>query len=74
MRKAHLALSVCLAYPGRVRVAFVKTTMKSMGLGRLKTPFHAPQANVFCERLIGRFRRECRHSGVTIVFRVITEW
>jgi hypothetical protein len=30
-----------------------------MGLSILKTPFHAPQANAFCERLIGSIRREC---------------
>ena len=30
-----------------------------MGLGILKTPFRAPQANAFCERLVGTIRREC---------------
>lgn len=35
------------------------SAVKSMGLSILKTPFCAPQANAFCERLIGRIRREC---------------
>ena len=30
-----------------------------MGLSVLKTPLNAPQANAFCERLIGTIRREC---------------
>jgi putative transposase len=33
--------------------------LKAMGLRILKTPFRAPQANAFCERLIGTMRREC---------------
>jgi putative transposase len=35
------------------------SAMKSMGLSILKTPFRAPQANAFCERLIGSIRRAC---------------
>lgn len=30
-----------------------------MALTVLKTPVRAPQANAFCERLIGTIRREC---------------
>lgn len=30
-----------------------------MGLTVLKTPVRCPQANAFCERLIGTIRREC---------------
>ena len=30
-----------------------------MGVTILKTPFRAPQANAFCERLVGSMRREC---------------
>jgi transposase InsO family protein len=33
--------------------------LKAMGLKILKTPFRAPRANAFCERLIGTTRREC---------------
>jgi transposase InsO family protein len=33
--------------------------VEAMGLSILKTPFRAPQANAFCERLIGSIRREC---------------
>jgi len=35
------------------------TAVKSMGVDILKTPFRAPQANAYCERLIGTARREC---------------
>jgi putative transposase len=31
----------------------------AMGLMVLKTPVRCPQANAFCERLIGTIRREC---------------
>jgi putative transposase len=34
-------------------------TIAAMGLTILKTPVRAPQANAFCERLIGTIRREC---------------
>ena len=30
-----------------------------MGLRILKTPFRAPQANAYCERLVGSIRQEC---------------
>jgi transposase InsO family protein len=30
-----------------------------MGRHVLKTPVRTPQANAFCERLIGTMRREC---------------
>jgi putative transposase len=35
------------------------SALKAMGLGILKTPFRAPQANAFCECLVGSIRREC---------------
>jgi transposase InsO family protein len=35
------------------------SALKAMDLTVLKTPFEAPQANSFCERLIGTVRREC---------------
>jgi putative transposase len=37
----------------------VDRTIAAMGLTVLKTPVRAPQANAFCERLIGTIRREC---------------
>jgi transposase InsO family protein len=35
------------------------SALRAMDLRILKTPFRAPQANAFCERLIGTIRREC---------------
>ena len=35
------------------------SALTAMGVSILKTPFRAPQANAFCERLIGSIRREC---------------
>jgi putative transposase len=37
----------------------VDRTLVGMGLTVLRTPVRAPQANAFCERLIGTVRREC---------------
>ena len=37
----------------------VDAAVAAMGLTILKTPVRAPQANAFCERLIGTMRREC---------------
>jgi len=37
----------------------VDRTIAAMGLEILKTPVRSPQANAFCERLIGTIRREC---------------
>jgi putative transposase len=37
----------------------VDATLTAMDLTVLKTPVRAPQANAFCERLIGTMRREC---------------
>jgi len=34
-------------------------SLKSFGLTVLKTPYKSPQANAYCERLIGSARREC---------------
>jgi hypothetical protein len=33
--------------------------LEALGLVVLKTPYKSPQANSFCERLIGTARREC---------------
>jgi putative transposase len=37
----------------------VDRTLEAMGLEVLKTPARVPQANTFCERVIGTIRREC---------------
>jgi transposase InsO family protein len=37
----------------------VDRAVKAMGLRVLKTPVRMPQANAFCERVIGTMRREC---------------
>jgi transposase InsO family protein len=37
----------------------VDRTLAAMGLTVLRTPVRAPQANAFCERLVGSIRREC---------------
>src|SRR5262245_21535189 len=37
----------------------VDQTIAAMGLTILKTPVRSPQANAFCERVIGTIRREC---------------
>jgi transposase InsO family protein len=39
--------------------AELDSALKAMSLRILKTPFRAPQANAFCERVIGTIRREC---------------
>ena len=36
----------------------VDRTLEAMGLRILKTPVRAPQANAFCERVIGTIRRD----------------
>ena len=52
--------------------------LKSMGLSILKTPFRAPQANTFCERLVGSIRRECLDFLIPIhekhLRRLLQEW
>ncbi len=37
----------------------VDRTLEALGLVVLRTPVRAPQANAYCERLIGTIRREC---------------
>jgi len=37
----------------------VDRTLAAMGLTVLRTPVRVPQANAFCERLVGTIRREC---------------
>lgn len=54
------------------------SAVKSMGLRILKTPFRAPQANAFCERLVGTIRRECLDLLIPLherhLRRILKEW
>jgi len=58
--------------------AGVDRTLEAMGLTVLKTPVRAPQANAFCERLIGTIRRECLDFVIAVherhVRHVLSEW
>jgi putative transposase len=52
--------------------------LRAMGLRVLKTPFQAPQANAFCERLVGTVRRECLDFMIPLdklhLRRILKEW
>ena len=56
----------------------VDRTLESMGLRVLKTPVRTPQANAFCERLIGSIRRECLDWMIPVTERhlrwILREW
>ena len=56
----------------------VDRTLVTMGLTVLKTPVRAPQANAFCEGLIGTIRRECLDFMITTSERhvraILREW
>src|ERR1044071_5092280 len=56
----------------------VDRTITAMGLTILKTPVRAPQANAFCERLIGTIRRECLDWMIPLsedhLRRLLMEW
>jgi transposase InsO family protein len=56
----------------------VDRTIAAMGLTVLKTPVRAPQANAFCERLIGTIRRECLDFVIPLnerdLRRLLREW
>jgi transposase InsO family protein len=53
-------------------------TLQAMGLTVLKTPVRAPQANAFCERVIGTIRRECLDFMIPMsephVRAILREW
>jgi len=56
----------------------VDRTIAAMGLTILKTPVRSPQANAFCERVIGTIRRECLDWLILLneshLRRVLGEW
>src|SRR5215831_10901992 len=56
----------------------VDRTLEAMGLTVLKTPVRAPQANAFCERVIGTIRRECLDFMIPMseqhVRAILREW
>ncbi len=56
----------------------VDQTIAAMGLAILKTPAQSPQANAFCERVIGTIRRECLDWMILLnedhLRRVLREW
>jgi len=58
--------------------AAVDDAVRAMGLAVLKTPVRCPQANAFCERLIGTMRRECLDWLIVLNERhlrcVLREW
>jgi transposase InsO family protein len=56
----------------------VDRALASMDLQVLKTPVRAPQANSFCERLVGTIRRECLDFLIPLnerhLRRMLREW
>jgi putative transposase len=54
------------------------TVAEGAGIEVLKTPFHAPRANAYCERFLGSVRRECLDHvlvfGARHLHRVIGEY
>ena len=56
----------------------VDDALRSMNLRVLKTPVRVPQANAFCERLIGTARRECLDHVIPLHERqlrtILAEW
>lgn len=61
-----------------VFAAAVDDALRSMHLRVLKTPARVPQANAFCERLIGTARRECLDHLVPLherhLRKTLAEW
>ena len=53
-------------------------SLQTLGLTVLKTPYRSPQANAFCERLIGSARRECLDFMIPLneghVRSILKEW
>ncbi len=58
--------------------AEVDGQLKAFGLRVLRTPARAPQANAYCERLVGTVRRECLDFMIPLsekhLGRILAEW
>ena len=56
----------------------LRASVKNLGLRVLRTPPKSPQANAFCERLIGTLRRECLDFLIPItenhLRRIVSRW
>ena len=56
----------------------VDRAVSAMGLRVLKTPIPVPQANAYCERVIGTARRECLDWCIPLnerhLRRILAEW
>ncbi len=56
----------------------LRRSVRSMGVRVLRTPRMAPQANAYCERLLGTTRRECLDYLIPLseihLRRVLAEW
>ncbi len=56
----------------------VDDQLKAFGLRVLRTPTRAPQANAYCERLVGTVRRECLDFMIPLgekhLSRILAEW
>src|SRR5262249_37248882 len=54
------------------------SSLRTFGLRILRTPYRSPQANAFCERLIGSARRECLDFMIPIgevhLRKILNEW
>jgi len=58
--------------------AEVDDQLKVFGLRVLRTPARAPQANAYCERLVGTVRRECLDFMIPLgerhLSKILAEW
>jgi len=56
----------------------VDETIENLGVKVLRTPVRAPQANAYCERLIGTMRRECLDFMISLsekhLRKILREW
>ncbi len=54
------------------------TSVANLGLKVLRTPYRVPQANAYCERLLGSMRRECLDFVIPLgerhLRRAVKEW